>query len=119
MASVNAARNKRAVRIRQKAVREGGSNEAAWLFPQQRVLPGPHRAEPEGAHDRTPAASLTQGRAMRAGFSRDPSQSAVPAKGSAAPRQGARVRDGARVRYPSGAEFEGAGAAAATRPARG
>ena len=50
---------------------------------------------------------------------RDPSRTAAAAEGSAAPRQGARVRAGARLRHPSGAEFEGAGAAARARPARG
>ena len=28
---------------------EGGSDEAAWLFPQQRGIPGQDRAEPQGA----------------------------------------------------------------------
>src|SRR6185437_7362780 len=50
---------------RRKAVR-GGSDEAAWLLPQQRVLPGQDRAEPEGARRRAFAAPSAQGRAMRA-----------------------------------------------------
>src|SRR5579863_9124196 len=44
---------------------EGGSDEAARLFPQQRVLPGPYSLEPEGFERRSPAASSAQGRAAR------------------------------------------------------
>src|ERR1700721_3482297 len=52
---------------------EGGSDEAARLFPQQRGLPGPYRLEPEGFECRSPAAPSAQGRAARSGLSRDQS----------------------------------------------
>src|SRR3984885_15565970 len=56
--------------------RRGGSDEAARLFPQQRVLPGQNRVEPEGLKRRPSAASFAQGRAMRPGLSRDQSAGA-------------------------------------------
>src|SRR6478609_10931485 len=116
---------------------DGGSDEAARLFPQRSGIPGQDRAEPQGFADRSPAASSSQGRTMRAGLSRDQpagtgadaggrrrrgadpvagdhrmagrdlSRSAAAAKGSAAPRQGARVRHGARLRYASRAKSQG------------
>src|SRR5712691_1616309 len=115
---------------------EGGSDEAARLFPQQRVLPGQNSIEPEGLGRRSPAAPSSQGRTARSRLSRDqsaragpdaagrsgrdhhpvaghhrmaggnPSRTAVAAEGSAAPRQSPRVCDGAGLRYPPGAEFE-------------
>src|SRR5450756_2824113 len=45
-------------------------DEAARLFPQQRVLPGQNRVESEGARRRPPAAPSAQGRAARPGLSR-------------------------------------------------
>src|SRR5580704_1198908 len=59
---------------------EGGSDEAAWLFPQQRVLPGQDRPESQGAIRRAPAASPSQGRTMRPQLSRD--QPAGPGAGA-------------------------------------
>src|SRR5882757_5909402 len=56
---------------RQQTTQRGGSDEAARLFPQQRVIPGQDRAEPQGAFRKTPAASPSQGRTMRARLSRD------------------------------------------------
>ena len=127
---------------------EGGSDEAARLFPQQRVLPGQNSVEPEGVERGSPAAPSSQGRTARSRLSRDqsaragadaagrcgrdphpvarhhrmaggnPSRTAAAAERSAAPRQSPRLRDGARLRYPSGAESESAGAAARARPAR-
>src|ERR1700716_453178 len=127
----------------------GGSDEAARLFPQQRVLPGQNRAESKGTKRNPPAAPSPQGRTAPSRLSRDqsagagpdaagrsgrghhpiaghhrmaggnPSRTAAASEGPAAPRQGPRVCDGARLRYPSGAEPESAGEAAATRPARG
>src|SRR5215213_8248619 len=124
---------------------EGGSDEAAWLFSQQRGIPGQDRAEPQRAHGAASAASSSQGRTKRSGLSRDqpagagadaggrrrrgtdpvarhyrmarrdPPQPAAVAKGSDAARKSARVRAGHRLRYPSGAELEGSGPAAPTR----
>ena len=126
-----------------------GSDEAARLFPQQRVIPGPDRAESQGLARRASRPPPSQGRTMRARLSRhqpagagpgaggrcgngvdpiarhhrmagrNPSPAAAVAEGSAAPRQGPGVCDGARLRYPSGAKSESAGAAARTQIARG
>src|ERR1700690_943992 len=52
---------------------EGGSDEAARLFPQQRGLPGPYSLEPEGFERRPPAAPSAQGRAARPLLSGDQS----------------------------------------------
>src|ERR1700722_16196485 len=59
----------------------GGSDEAAWLFSQQRVLPGQNRVEPEGFERRAPAAPSSQGRAMRALLSGDQSAGTGPNAG--------------------------------------
>src|ERR1700689_3714159 len=60
---------------------EGGSDEAARLFPQQRGLSGPYSLEPEGFERRSSAAPSAQGRAARSGLSRD--QSARAGAGAA------------------------------------
>ena len=65
---------------------EGGSDEAARLFPQQRVLPGQNRVESEGLERRAPAASSAQGRTARPVLSRDQS---ARAGSDAAGRRGA------------------------------
>src|ERR1700740_3829970 len=54
----------------------GGSDEAARLFPQQRVLPGQNRVEPEGLKRRPSTAPSAQGRTMRPGLSCDQSAGA-------------------------------------------
>src|SRR3984893_19528074 len=59
--------------IKQTRKFEGGSDEAARLFPQPRVLPGPNSVEPEGVERGTPAAPSSQGRAARSRLSRDQS----------------------------------------------
>src|SRR3984893_7043983 len=134
--------------IKQTRKFEGGSDEAARLFPQQRVLPGQNRVEPEGVERGPPAAPSSQGRAARSGLSRDqsartgpdaagrsgrdhhpiaghhrmaggnPSRTAAASERPAAPCKSPRVRDGARLRYPPRAESESSGEAAATRTAR-
>src|SRR5690348_1133556 len=55
---------------RQTIKSEGGSDEAAWLFSQQRGIPGQDRAEPQGVAGRSPVASPSQGRTVRARLSR-------------------------------------------------
>src|SRR5260370_7544758 len=52
---------------------EGGSDEAARLFPQQRVLSGQNSVEPEGLERGPPAAPSAQGRTARTRLSRDQS----------------------------------------------
>src|SRR5260370_34744853 len=52
---------------------EGGSDEAARLFPQQRILSGQNSVEPEGIERRSPAAPPSQGRTARSRLSRDQS----------------------------------------------
>src|SRR5450759_4871618 len=114
----------------------GGSDEAARLFPQQRVLPGQNRVEPEGLERGPPAAPSSQGRTARPRLSRDqsagagsdaagrprrdhhpvaghhrmaggnPSRTAAAAERPTAPRSRPRLCDGARLRYPPGAEYE-------------
>src|SRR5882762_6611084 len=124
--------------IKQTIRLEGGSDEAARLFPQQRVLPGQNRVEPEGVERGPPAAPSSQGRTARPRLSRDqsaragphvagrsgrdhhpvarhhrmaggnPPHTAAAAERAAAPRQGPRLRACARLRYPPGAESESA-----------
>src|SRR3954447_11894206 len=83
MASVNKTRQKtsRANRKIQTRFYRGGSDEAARLFPQQRILSGQDRVESQGPERKTPAASPSQGRTMRAGLSGDQSAGAGPDPG--------------------------------------
>src|SRR5882757_779460 len=134
---------------KQQTTQRGGSDEAARLFPQQRVIPGQDRAEPEGAFHRTPRPSSSQGRTVRARLSRDQPagagadagerrrrdpdpvarhhrmagrnspHTATATEGSAAARKSARLCHGARLRYPSGAKSQSSGAPSPARPARG
>src|SRR6202158_4206 len=122
--------------IKQTRKFEGGSDEAARLFPQQRVLSGQNSVEPEGVERGSPAAPSSQGRTARSRLSRDQSAragadaggrsgrdhhpvarhhrmaggnlspTAAAAEGSAAPRQNPRVCACPRLRYPPGAESE-------------
>jgi len=124
-------------------------HEAARLFPQQRVLPGQNRLEPEGFRRRPPAPSSAQGRAARSRLSRhqparpgadaagrgrhdhhpvtrhhrmagrNPPRPAAVADRSAAPRARPRLCASPGLRHPPGTKFKGVGAAAAARPARG
>src|ERR1700730_19096035 len=64
--------------IKQTRKFEGGSDEAARLFPQQRVLPGQNSVEPEGVERGSPAVPSSQGRAARSRLSRDQSARAGP-----------------------------------------
>src|SRR6266550_3694257 len=52
---------------------EGGSDEAARLFPQQRGLSGQNSIEPEGVERASPATPPSQGRTARPGLSRNQS----------------------------------------------
>src|SRR3954453_19594545 len=121
---------------------EGGSDEAARLFPQQRVLPRPNRLEFKGSKRGALAAPPAQGRTARSRLSRDQSagagadaagrqrrhypvaghhrmagrnspRAAAAAERSIAPRPRPRLCDGPGLRPPPGPEPQGAGAAAA------
>src|SRR5258706_15999688 len=64
--------------IKQTIKFEGVSDEAARLFPQQRVLPGQNSVEPEGVERGSPAAPSSQRRTARLRLSRDQSARAGP-----------------------------------------
>src|SRR5215212_2468010 len=126
---------------------EGGSDEAARLFPQQRVLPGPNRLESKGPKRGAPVAPPPQGRTARSILSRhqparagadaagpwrhyypvarhhrmaggNSPRAAAAAEGSAAPRARPRLCDGVGLRHPPGAKSQSVGAAAAARVGR-
>src|SRR3954453_13656356 len=123
---------------------EGGSDEAARLFPQQRVLSRPNRLEFKGPKRGALAPPSAQRRTARSGLSRDqPAGAGADAAGRRrchypvagdhrmagrnSPRAAAaaerfpaarprpRLCDGVGLRYPPGPEPQGAGAAAAVR----